>query len=70
MGLRFSCVARGWGGSQEWAVALLGVHTPSKKRAQFHGYKHTSLISFVDEAGESSRFRGFFAQKMKFAMLC
>jgi hypothetical protein len=29
MGLRFSSVA--WrGGSQEWAVALMGVHTPSK----------------------------------------
>jgi hypothetical protein len=28
-GRRFSCDARG-GGSQEWEVALLGVHTPSK----------------------------------------
>jgi hypothetical protein len=29
MGLRFYCDAGG-GGSQKWAVALLGVHTPSK----------------------------------------
>jgi hypothetical protein len=29
MGLRFFCVAGG-GGSYEWAVALLGVRTPSK----------------------------------------
>jgi hypothetical protein len=33
-GLRFSCVAW-WGGSQEWAVALLGAHTPSKDPPPF-----------------------------------
>jgi hypothetical protein len=32
MGLRFLCVG-GWGGSQEWAFALLGARTPSKNPA-------------------------------------
>ncbi len=51
MELRFSYVAGG-GGSQEWAVASLGVHTPKKIRAQFQGCKHTSLAYMISKSWE------------------
>jgi hypothetical protein len=38
-----SIVVRGGGGSRKMAVALLGAHTHAKNRAQYQGYKHTSL---------------------------
>jgi len=44
MGLRFFCVA-GEGGSQEWAVALLGVHTTSKNPPLFSGMQ--AYISYL-----------------------
>ena len=44
MGLRFLVLG---GGSQEWAVALLGAHTTSKNRTRSHGNKHTSLAFIV-----------------------
>jgi hypothetical protein len=47
MGLRFSCVARGWGGSWKLAVALLGVRTAPKNPLPISWYKHTSLAFVI-----------------------
>jgi hypothetical protein len=51
MGLRFFRVGGG-GGSWKIAVVLLGAHTPSKIRRQFHEHKHTSLSLIRDDLQE------------------
>ena len=48
MGLRFFCV--GGGGSQEWAVALPGAHTPSNNPAPLSGtqaYIASTLVRLI-----------------------
>ena len=64
-----SVVLRGGVGRRNGQLHCWMGTPPRKIRARFQGYKHTSLTSFVDEADESSRLRGFFAQKTKFVML-
>jgi len=61
-----SFVLRGGGGSWKLVGVVLGIHTTSKNPRPVEKHKHTSLILL---AGESSRFRGFFAKKTKLVTL-
>jgi hypothetical protein len=54
-------------GREQYVADPLTCTPPRKIRAQFHVYKHT-LLSYL--VGQSSRFRGFLAQKTKVVMLC
>ena len=54
MGLQFLCIAGGVGRGN-WRLHYWACTPPRKIRAQFRGHKNTSLISFVDEAGEPLR---------------
>jgi lipid-binding SYLF domain-containing protein len=66
MGLRLFYVARGgWVAGMGGCIA--GCADPLEKSAS--SSTDTSIYR-LPPIGESSRFRGFFAQKMKFVMLC
>jgi hypothetical protein len=54
-----SFVLRGGGGSQEWAVAFLGMHTPLENPAPVSEHKHTSLTFFVVKSRKFSQENGF-----------